>query len=63
MRPGSHIFLKDDSHVIVKDGCEDVLLQVDMWKISTNSRVGLKVTIVDCLDQLLGDFNDLLLPG
>lgn len=63
MRPGSHIFLKDDSHISVKGGCEDVLLQVDMWKTPTDSRVGLKVTVVDGLDQLLGDFNDLLLPG
>lgn len=61
--PGSHIFLKDDSHIRVKDEREDVLLQADVWRIPTNSRVGLKITVVDGLDQLFGDFDDLLLPG
>lgn len=49
------------------DRCEDVLLQVDVCQrfevISTNSRVGLKVAVVDGLDQLLSDFNDLLLTS
>lgn len=49
------------------DRCEDVPLQVDVCQrfevISTNSRVGLKVAVVDGLDQLLSDFNDLLLPS
>lgn len=29
----------------------------------SNLRVGLKVTIIDGLDQLLSDFDDFLLPG
>lgn len=29
----------------------------------SNSRIGLKVAVVDGLDQLLGDFDDLLLSG
>lgn len=29
----------------------------------SNLRVGLKVAIIDGLDQLLGDFDDFLLPG
>lgn len=47
------------------DRCEDVALQVcqRFEVISTNSRVGLKVAVVDGLDQLLSDFNDLLLPS
>lgn len=31
--------------------------------LKSNSRVGLKVAVVDGLDQLLGDFDDLLLAG
>lgn len=63
VRPGSHIFLPQDSRQPCK--LNRKRQKHILWQASpvSNPRVGLKVAVVDGLDQLLGNLDDLLLAG